>query len=191
MECVPDWNTVAKMTSPFYNTTKLELLITYTTYTTYGPSNQCEPDSRHLESQLRCFCFCAVQWRPAQRGAARRKRTRGAERWRRGAIDAFRGTLPSNICETSSTSASLRFVKLSARMREPSTVPFHWDPRLQQPPKKQPWRLLQNNSECANVLWYCLDGQLCQRKYVLKKNDAVLHFSIPFVKISNSKLLMR
>ena len=112
---------------------------------------------------------------PARR--ARRKRTRGAERrWRRGAIDAFRGTLPSNICETSSTSASLRFVKLSARMREPSTVPFHWDPRLQQPPKKQPWRLLQNNSECANVLWYCLDGQLCQRKNSIH----------PFVNISQN-----
>ena len=65
------------------------------------------------------------------------------------AIDAFRGTLPSNICETTSTSASIRFVKLSARMREPSMVPFHWDPRLQQPPKKQPWRPL-HISEYAN-----------------------------------------
>ena len=65
------------------------------------------------------------------------------------AIDAFRGTLPSNICETTSTSASIRFVKLSARMREPSMVPFHWDPRLLQPPKKQPWRPL-HISEYAN-----------------------------------------
>ena len=155
--------------------------------------------SRHLESHFYFSYFCVgcmlllryvcarsspFAWPqrlppPLPRRAAHYSQPQGrVRRARRGAaaIDAFRGTLPSNICETTSTSASIRFVKLSARMREPSMVPFHWDPRLLQPPKKQPWRLLQNNSECANVLWYCLDGQLCQRKNSIP----------PFVNISQN-----
>ena len=111
-------------------------------------------------------CFCAMYARGRRRslglrGCRRRHyhaaphttHSRKAEYAAPGAvaaaIDAFRGTLPSNICETTSTSASIRFVKLSARMREPSMVPFHWDPRLLQPPKKQPWRPL-HISEYAN-----------------------------------------
>lgn len=67
----------------------------------------------------------------------------------------LRGTLPSNTTAASRDDDDLSlyccFLKLSARMREPSMVPFLWDLRLPPPlppPKRQPWRL--QNSECAN-----------------------------------------